>query len=70
MAKHLPCVVWNTRIGADDAYQTVRTKDNSHITIGLFPGNRCDGIGFTLSRLDARLLAKRINQCLDETAIK
>lgn len=60
--------VWTTRIG-DGMYQCVRVsdKDDDKLQISLFPGEKKDGIGFVLTRPDARLLARRINQCLDAT---
>ena len=60
--------VWTTRIG-DGMYQVVRVSDKGEdrLQISLFPGNKKDGLAFTVPRADARLLARRINQCLDAT---
>ena len=63
-------MVWHTRLEMDRPYQTVRTVDEYCVSLGFFPGNKKDGIGLTLNRKDARLLAKRINQCLDATVKK
>lgn len=70
MARHLQTSVWHTRLETDRPYQTVRTVSESEVSIGFFPGNLGAGYGMTISRKDARLLAKRINQCLDGTAKK
>jgi hypothetical protein len=55
----LPGVIWCLRRGS---WTTgVRTADNDTIVIQ-------QGLDFlTMSRRDARLLAKRINECLDAT---
>lgn len=68
MAKHLPTTVWHTRLGTEAPYQTVRTHDGKTVIVGFMPGKKMDGWAILLSRKDARLLARRINQCLDHTA--
>ena len=61
--------IWPTRITETRQYQIVMTAGES-IKISLMPGLKKDGISFCVSRPDARLLAKRINQCLDATRKK
>jgi len=58
-----PNTLWSLR-GVDSMY--VKTGDNDKIEI-LFPDGLGFANGFSISRKDARLLAKRINQCLDAT---
>jgi hypothetical protein len=70
MAKHKPAMTWITRLTMDAPYQEVGTLDEKNIGIAFFPGNKRDGFRLTLNRKDARLLAKRINQCLDKTVKK
>lgn len=67
MGKHLPSVVWTTNSRFDRPYQAVRTDSETEVVISIMPGSGKDGIGFNLSRKDARMLARRINQCLDGT---
>ena len=67
MSKHKPTTVWMTRLDSKKPYQTVRTRMDGEIAIAFFPGNRGDGFGVTIRRRDARMLARRINQCLDDT---
>ena len=67
MAKHKPGVIWPTRIGVAAASQIVSTESTNLLKISFFPGYGRDGLSVSISRRDARLLAKRINQCLDYT---
>lgn len=50
-----------------DEYQSVRVSesDQSLVTVAFLKNGK--GYGIDISRRDARLLAKRINQCLDNT---
>ena len=59
-----PSTFWTLRLSEDSPY--VRTGPNDHVVIA---GYNEVGLFTTihLSRKDARLLAKRINQCLDST---
>lgn len=61
--------VWVTRLGNGKPYQTV-TSEYNEIWVAFYPGNGGSGYSMKISRADARLLAKRINQCLDATAKK
>lgn len=70
MAQHKPTMVWHTRLETDGPYQTVKTVNEGTVAIGFMPGHGVAGYGFHISRKDARLLAKRINQCLDATVKK
>ncbi len=58
--------VWVTRLNMGVPHQVIRPIDNL-VRISFFQGNGQNGYGFEISRGDARLLAKRINQCLDGT---
>ena len=66
MAKHLPSVVWPLRRDFKGGY--VETRDKSHISLN-FPIPHDPGYVqvVVLTRADARLWAKRINQCLEAT---
>ena len=67
MSKHKPGVIWATRLNMGRAYQVVRTNSTSELSLAFFSGGGKPGLSFTVTRGDARLLAKRINQCLDAT---
>ena len=58
--------IWATHRDFTKLHQTV-SADGEILRINLFPGNREGGIGFSLTRKDSRMLARRINQCLDAT---
>lgn len=58
---------WHTRLTHDGPYQTVRCIEGDRIQIGFMPGNKKDGFGVSLPRADAKLLARRIEQCLKAT---
>ena len=58
IGKHLPSVIWALRF---DCKSYVRTDSPNSLLI------KIDQEAFTVSRQDARMLARRINQCLDET---
>lgn len=68
MAKHLPSVVWALRRYKDGQYPRVyvATAGREHICIDLYNGDPI-GHAVTLKRQDARMLARRINECLDAT---
>ena len=66
-----PGSVWALRMpfvkrGQSNGY--VRTLPDDYIGIGVWGDLRVGSGSLVLSRKDARLLAKRINQCLDGTA--
>ena len=67
MAKHLN-IIWPTS-GWDKgkAYQSVRTENAKDIRISLMLGSGRDGVSYIITRADARMLARRIMQCLEET---
>lgn len=66
MARHKPGVVWSVRPKSRSPY--VATSDENTVVLSM-PDREHPGwvLNFPLSRRDARLLAKRLNQCLDET---
>lgn len=66
MRKH-ENTIWLTRFDKVKPYQVVRHGSKGFAYISFFPGNKQNGIGVSITRKDARLLAKRINQFLDET---
>jgi len=68
VSKHKPCVIWQTRLDGKGPYQWTQTASKSDVWIGFMPGNKEPGFKVRMSRRDARLLAKRITQCLDDTA--
>lgn len=57
-------VIWLLRWSSRTCVR-VDPRDEDRIEVKI-QGVTCDVVG-TLTRNDARLLAKRINQCLDET---
>jgi hypothetical protein len=68
-----PGSVWTLRWPLVKVGQTngsVRTLPDDYIGIGTWGDYRVGPQTLVLSRKDARLLAKRINQCLDRTAKK
>lgn len=67
MARHRPSVVWMMRPLGVYPNGYVRTCDSSKLDIVL-DTYQAERLAFTLPRRDARLLAKRILQCLEETA--
>lgn len=68
MAKHLPATVWATYPADRYPYAYVTTASPSEVEIVFFAGNGdYAGTSFVLSRRHAKLLARRINQCLEET---
>ena len=60
-----PGTVWGLRYPGTYPNGHVRTTDDDEIEVGYYHGFTERYI--TLPRRDARLLAKRINQCLDKT---
>lgn len=68
MARHIPTVSWSLR--APEYGSHVQTHDEESLSLAIMTP---DGYGqqfAVISRKDARLLAKRINQCLDDTGAK
>jgi len=69
MAKHEPGVVWSLRAPEYGAF--VSTHDEESIGLTLVDiDERVGRVAVVISRKDARLLAKRINRCLDATTAK
>ena len=69
MAVHWPGAIWSLRKPGPGRPQSyVQTKDEQSLWLTLpDPGDERMVYQFPISRKDARLLAKRINQCLDAT---
>ena len=67
MTDRAPNTVWTLRKFGATPNASVRTMPEDHIGIGHWGDLRLGPQTLTLSRKDARLLAKRINQCLDAT---
>ena len=63
-----PTTTWFMRDPTPENYPNgyVRTADNDMVQV-IFCEERGQTCGLMLTRKDARLLAKRINQCLDRT---
>lgn len=68
MATHVRTVVWSLRAPEYGAY--VRTNDEDSLYVSIVEPGDIQPTGFFIDRKDARLLAKRINQCLDDTTAK
>ena len=62
-----PGVIWSLRRPGVHPNAWVRTADFDLIAIQHYSSPGDPGAVLLLSRKDARLLAKRINQCLDGT---
>jgi len=67
MAKHKPTVVWAVKRTGGYPNGYVRTEDEKHLDISFFLEEGRDGAGFTVTRQFAKMLARRINQCLEAT---
>lgn len=68
MAAHVPTVSWSLRAPDYGAY--VRTESEGSLLLAIVGPSGRDRRFVSISRKDARLLAKRINQCLDDTSSK
>lgn len=73
MSVHVPGVTWSLRDLEYGAY--VRTYDTATLYVQIVqPGSAplpgLPGRSFWISRKDARLLARRLNECLDATTDK
>lgn len=71
MAVHKPGSVWSLRKPGTfgNAYVQTASTETLYLNLPLDPGGR-DRQRVEISRKDARLLAKRINACLDATTSK
>lgn len=68
MARHIPSVSWSLR---DPEYGShVQTRDEESLSLAIMTPSGYGQQFVVISRKDARLLAKRINQCLDDTSAK
>lgn len=63
-----PSTIWILRKIGAPTNGGVRTADGDRISILYYSEGADRAQSIVLSRKDARLLAKRINQCLDSTA--
>jgi hypothetical protein len=68
MAKHTPSIVWPLRSITYRSY--VRTESENSLALTIMDPGGYEARTVSISRKDARLLAKRINQCLDDTTAK
>lgn len=66
MARHLPSVVWLARRAGEIPNAEIATAGKGHITVAIYPADS-DGTSFRVDRGLARLIARRIVQCLEET---
>ena len=67
MAKHTSCALWMLRRPGVYPNGWVRTWDKDRIAFFLVNAEGEDGYGYVCPRKDARLLAKRILECLEAT---
>ena len=67
MGRHRPTIIWPTKQMGVYPQIYVRTEDENRISFVYHHEKGQEGFGFKLPRRHARLLARRINQCLDET---
>ncbi len=67
MPRHEPATFWSVKKIGIYPNSYVQTTEDNKISISLFHEKDADGAGFKIDRRFARLLSKRINQCLDET---
>lgn len=74
MARHLPTSMWCFyRVGSEDKRRGpirqgyVQTLSTSQIKVTLFIHGDDWGTGLNLTRAEARMLARRLNECLEGT---
>ena len=67
MGKHKPTLIWAVKPIGKYPQVYLKTNGPGFITMTMHGSGQGYGVGFTMSRRDARLLAKRLNQCLDVT---
>lgn len=67
MGKHRPSIIWLMRKVGTYPNAYVETVDKDRVAIAFLNREPIPSWAVELTRRDARLLAKRINQCLDET---
>ena len=68
MAVHVPTVVWSLR--SPEYGSHVQTRDEDSLSLAIMTPSGYGQQFAVISRRDARLLAKRINECLDATTAK
>lgn len=68
MAVHKPGAIWPLR--SPEYGACVRTADRESLWLDLIEPDTITAVTVNISRKDARLLAKRINACLDATTSK
>lgn len=68
MARHIPTVSWSLR--SPEYGSHVQTYDEDSLSLAIMTPSGYGQQFAVISRKDARLLAKRINQCLDDTTAK
>lgn len=67
MAIHKPSSIWPTRPLGVYPQQYVRTLDEDHIGVSFHATLNGLGREVRLTRHEARMLARRLNECLDDT---
>lgn len=70
MAIHLPGTLWSLRGPGVGPQPHVRTADERTLVLTWPAGESGYAYELRINRRDARLLARRINQCLDATRSK
>lgn len=66
MSKHKN-TVWITKPIGVYPYGIIKTFDKNHVSVGICPSKGEYITSLVFTRREARMLAKRINQCLDDT---
>jgi len=67
MAKHMPAIAWGLHKPGASPNGYVSTASPKELRIELYPIYMEPGFAFKLSRREAKLLARRITQCLEKT---
>jgi hypothetical protein len=67
MAKHIPGLMWGWRKPGKYPNGYVSTASPQELKLEIYPEEDKPGFAFTISRGDAKLLARRITQCLERT---
>lgn len=62
--------IWPSRPLGTYPQTYVEAKDGGMVDVSFYPVEGESGIGILLTRHHARMLARRINQCLDRTTVK
>jgi len=67
MARHIPGMLWAWRRIGRYPNGCVMTACPTDLKLEFYPEEGQDGFSFQIRRADAKLLARRITQCLEKT---